>query len=64
MIIGIAIVVDELHKGPRLIFRYPSSVPSNILNDDHNLMRFHDEYLSMRFVSSVDHDMLLQCDHM
>ena len=32
MIIGIALVVDELHKGQRLVYRYPESVPSSVLN--------------------------------
>jgi hypothetical protein len=30
MIIGVALVVDELHKGQRLVFRYPGSLPSHI----------------------------------
>jgi hypothetical protein len=28
MIIGVALVVDELHKGQRLAFRYPEVIPS------------------------------------
>jgi len=32
MIIGIALVVDELHKGQRLVCRYPEVVPSSVLN--------------------------------
>jgi hypothetical protein len=47
VIIGIALVVEELHKGPRLAFRYPSSIPSNILNDNEELVQFHEEYLGM-----------------
>lgn len=48
MIIGIALVVDELHKGPRLVCRYPPSIPSNILNfESSNLLKYHSEYLSI-----------------
>lgn len=44
MILGISLVVQELHKGPRLIFRYPEegsnyfnhalNQPSEPVNDD------------------------------
>lgn len=47
MIIGISLVVEELHKNPRLIFRYPPSVPSSILNDYEDLITFHNEYFSL-----------------
>jgi hypothetical protein len=47
MIIGIALVVDELNKGPRLAFRYPESIPSSSLYSDHNYRKFHKEYLSI-----------------
>ena len=51
MIVGVALVVDELHKGQRLVFRYPESVPSAALNsttaDGESLLRFHKEYLSL-----------------
>lgn len=32
MIIGVALVVDELSKGQHLVFRYPLSMPSSVLN--------------------------------
>ena len=32
MIIGVALVVDELSKGQHLVFRYPLSTPSSVLN--------------------------------
>ena len=47
MIIGIALVVDELHKGQRLVYRYPESVPSNVLNAHEQLLKFHRDYLSL-----------------
>ena len=47
MIVGIALVVDDPRKGQRLVFRYPESVPSFVLNSGENLLRFHDEYLSL-----------------
>ena len=27
MIIGIALIVDELHKGQRLVYKYPDHIP-------------------------------------
>jgi hypothetical protein len=48
MIIGVALVVDELHKGQRLICRYPESVPSAILNSTEGFLKFHQEYHSLR----------------
>ena len=51
MIIGIALVVDELHKGQRLVYRYPESVPSSVLNAQEQLLKFHRDYLSL----SADH---------
>jgi hypothetical protein len=50
MIIGVALVVDELHKGQRLVCRYPESRPSAILNSDSRLLKFHRDYLSIRWV--------------
>ena len=47
MIIGAALVVDELRKGQRLAFRYPASVPSAILNSHPSLLAFHQDYLSL-----------------
>lgn len=32
MLLGIALVVEELHKGQRLVFRYPEALPSTLLN--------------------------------
>lgn len=47
MIIGIALVVDELHKGPRLVCRYPEAIPSSILNAGEELLGFHKDYVSL-----------------
>ena len=48
MIIGCALVVDELNKGPRLVIRYPESIPSSILNLNNNsLLKYHNDYLSI-----------------
>lgn len=49
MIIGIALVVDELHKGQRLVYRYPESVPSSVLNSTAGLLKFHQDYQSLRY---------------
>ena len=46
-VIGIALVVDELHKGQRLVYRYPESIPSNVLNAQDQLLKFHRDYLSL-----------------
>jgi len=43
--------VDELHKGQRLVYRYPESVPSSVLNAQEQLLKFHRDYLSL----SADH---------
>ena len=48
MIIGCALVVDELNKGPRLVLRYPESLPSSFLNfNNKSLLKFHYEYLNI-----------------
>jgi len=47
MIIGVALVVDDLTKGQRLVFRYPISVPSSILNSHASILQFHQDYLSI-----------------
>lgn len=47
MIIGVALVVDDLTKGQRLVFRYPISVPSSILNSHASVLKFHEDYLSI-----------------
>jgi hypothetical protein len=64
MIIGVALVVDDIRKGQRLAFRYPESVPSFVINTgevddishcltsfsniDDSLLQFHESYLSLR----------------
>ena len=50
MIIGIALVVDELHKGQRLVYRYPEAVPSSVLNSTEGLLKFHQDYQSLRYL--------------
>ncbi len=48
MIIGIALVVDELNKGPRLIFRYPeNAIPSQLTNHT-KLLKYHRDFLDLR----------------
>lgn len=47
MIIGVALVVDEFHKGQRLVFRYPEAHPSFALFSGEVMMRFHEEYLAL-----------------
>ena len=44
MIIGVALVVDELHKGHRLVFRYPEATPSSVLFAGYNY-RFVSRFL-------------------
>ena len=68
MIIGIALVVDELHKGQRLVYRYPESVPSSVLNSTEGLLKFHRDYQSLRchsltFVVIVQHEIELFISH-
>lgn len=40
MIIGIALVVDELRKGQRLVIRYPEAIPSTLENAGKTFKRF------------------------
>ena len=47
MIIGVALIVDELHKGHRLVFRYPEATPSFALFAGELMLHFHEEYLSL-----------------
>lgn len=47
IIVGIALVVDELRKGQRLVFRYPEAVPSFVLNTGEAMLKYHNEYLSL-----------------
>ena len=49
MIIGIVLIVDELHKGPRLVYRYPDHIPPSTYDTvEDDITRLHKEYLSMR----------------
>lgn len=49
MILGIALVVDELHKGQRLVFRYPESVPTFQSADTANgLTKLYNQFFSIR----------------
>lgn len=47
MILGVALVVDEFHKGHRLVFRYPEAPPSFALFSGEIMMKFHEEFMSM-----------------
>lgn len=33
MILGVSLVVNELNKGQRLIFRYPESIPTYVVSN-------------------------------
>ena len=47
MIIGVALVVDEVHKGQKLVYRYPESIPSALFDlSNEALVKFHRDYLS------------------
>mmetsp|Transcript_22496 Transcript_22496/g.32851 ORF Transcript_22496/g.32851 Transcript_22496/m.32851 type:complete len:723 (+) Transcript_22496:106-2274(+) len=47
MIIGVALVVDDIRKGQRLVFRYPEAVPSSVINYGENFLKFHKDYLAL-----------------
>lgn len=49
MILGIALVVNELHKGQKMVFRYPESIPSTISNEPSRkgLIKLYKEYFSL-----------------
>ena len=47
MIIGVALVVDEVHKNQKLVYRYPESIPSALFDlSNEALVKFHRDYLS------------------
>ena len=47
MIIGVALVVDDLNKGQKLVYRYPESIPSALFDlSNEALVKFHRDYLS------------------
>ena len=47
MIIGVALVVDDLSKGEKMVFRYPESVPSALFDlSNEALVKFHRDYIS------------------
>jgi len=49
MILGIALVVDELHKGQRLAFRYPESLPDYLPPDAaKGLTKLYSQYFAIR----------------
>ena len=42
-----ALVVDEVHKGQKLVYRYPESIPSALFDlSNEALVKFHRDYLS------------------
>jgi hypothetical protein len=50
MILGIALVVDELHKGQRLVFRYPETVPVFIPSHaEKGLSKLYSQYFAIRY---------------
>jgi hypothetical protein len=50
MILGIALVVDELHKGQRLVFRYPETVPTSLpFRAEKGLSKLYAQYFAIRF---------------
>lgn len=49
MILGVALVVNELNKGQRMIFRYPESIPTSIINSsDKGLIKLYNQYFGFR----------------
>lgn len=52
MLIGIALVVDELNKGPRLVIRYPFSTTQVVIKSSENL-RYYTDYLNIRYNLSL-----------
>eukprot|EP00601_Ochromonadales_sp_CCMP2298_P033883 CAMPEP_0173370408 /NCGR_PEP_ID=MMETSP1144-20121109/26675_1 /TAXON_ID=483371 /ORGANISM="non described non described, Strain CCMP2298" /LENGTH=127 /DNA_ID=CAMNT_0014321967 /DNA_START=24 /DNA_END=404 /DNA_ORIENTATION=+ len=47
MILGVALVVNELDKGHRMVFRYPESIPSSVLASNSGLVKIYEQYFSM-----------------
>jgi hypothetical protein len=49
MILGISLVVNELNKGQRMVFRYPESIPTSIERGPHKgLIKLYNQYFSLR----------------
>jgi len=48
MIIGIALVVEELNKGPRLVLRYPPTIAQLEAVDTTHFSKYFNDYISIR----------------
>jgi hypothetical protein len=48
MIIGISLVVNELNKGQRMVFRYPESIPASEQGHSKGLKKLYNQYFSLR----------------
>ena len=49
MILGISLVVNELNKGQRMVFRYPESIPAVVENGPNKgLVKLYNQYFSFR----------------
>jgi hypothetical protein len=49
MIIGISLVVNELNKGQRMVFRYPESIPASVeQGQSKGLKKLYNQYFSLR----------------
>ena len=62
MILGLSLVIDELHKGQRLVFRYPESNPyinKEIYKDAHQdlINNIFQQYFAMRLLFKL----ILRC---
>ena len=45
MIIGVSLVVDDLQKGQKLVYRYPEAPPASIVESKSPLMKYYNDYL-------------------
>jgi len=49
MILGISLVVNELNKGQRMVFRYPESIPQSIdRSTNKGLVKLYEQYFGFR----------------
>lgn len=54
MILGISLVVNELNKGQRMVFRYPESVPQSVVSGaNKGLIKLYEQYFGFRYAKVV-----------
>lgn len=49
MILGISLVVNEVNKGQRMVFRYPETIPACVeKGNNQGLIKLYNQYFSLR----------------